>query len=221
MHRTSITTALAVLLAAPLAAGGDTDLSLVVGVHTALPMGRLAEDVDGKLGFGVSAGLQQPLTSRLAVRGLFSWTGYRVDDRNLWARAFASVLDADYREERMVLRSYSVEADLLAHLQPGGQGGYLLAGVGIQRARVYLEDRYVDSQGNESVSPLATWPAADTPYFALGMGYQGRSPAFIEGRFQFWRYRGVAGHPLLESPLHGSPSLRDGYSMTVAVGVRF
>lgn len=211
----------ALLPLAPLSAQEGKPLDGFVAVHTAMPLGTLSADVDGKLGFGFSLGIQQPLTSRLAVRGGFSWTGYRVDDRNLWLRAFASLLDASYSEDRMVLRSYAVETDLLVHAEDGGYGAYFLGGVGIQRSRLYVENRMVDSQGNESVRNLAAWPAADTPYVCAGMGYQGRSHAFVEGRFQAWRYRGVEGYRLLDSPLHGQPSLRDAYSLTLSVGVRF
>lgn len=221
MNRTIGAALLAAFIAIPSAAADDRPLDGFLAVHTALPMGTLATDVDNKLGFGFSFGVQQPLTSRWALRAGFSWTGYRVDDRNLWSRAFASMLDADYREERLVLRSYAVEADLRLHAAPGGYGAYFFGGAGVQRARLYLEDRYVDRDGNEAVRNLASWPAIDTPIFSVGAGYQGHSHAFLESRFRFWRYRGVQGYRLLESPLHGQPSQRDAFSFTVSVGVRF
>lgn len=202
-------------------AGDGMPLNGVLSVHTAMPLGTLNADVNSQLGFGFNFGIQQSLASRLAVRGSFSWTGYRVDDRNLWARAFASMIDAGYEEDRMVLRSYAVGADLLLYSEDGNYGAYFLGGGGIQRSRLYLENRYVDGQGNEDVRNLATWPAADTPYVSVGFGYQGRSHAFIEGKFQAWRYRGVEGYRLLDSPSHGQPSLRDAVSMTISVGVRF
>lgn len=206
---------------APLAAADGKPLNGVLSVHSAMPLGTLHADVNGQLGFGFSFGIQQALASRVAVRGSFSWTGYRVDDRNLWARAFASMVDAGYEEDRMVLRSYSAGVDLVLYSEDGGNGAYFLGGGGIQRSRLYVENRYVDGQGNEDVRNLATWPAADTPYVSVGFGYQGRSHAFIEGKFQAWRYRGVEGYRLLDSPLHGQPSLRDAVSMTLSVGVRF
>lgn len=219
--RNSIALLAALLTFGTLSAGDRKPLDGILAVHTAMPLGSLNVDVNSQLGFGFSFGIQQPLTSRLAVRGSFSWTGYRVDDRNLWARAFASMVDAGYEEDRMVLRSYAVGADLLLYSEEGNHGAYFLGGGGIQRSRLYLENRYVDGQGNEDVRNLATWPAADTPYVSVGFGYQGRSHAFIEGKFQAWRYRGVEGYRLLDSPSHGQPSLRDAVSMTVSVGVRF
>ncbi len=193
----------------------------IIAVHTAVPLGSLNTDVDGKVGFGFSAGLQQPLTSRLAVRGSFSWTGYRVDDRNFWARAFSSMFDLGYTEERMVLRSYTLGADLIVYTEDSGYGPYFLGGGGIQRARLYLEHRDVDSENHESVQNLATWPPADTPYLNLGIGYQGRSHTFIEGKLQHWRYNGIDGVRLLDSPLNGQPTQRDATSLTISVGVRF
>lgn len=192
-----------------------------MAVHTAAPLGSLATDVNDQLGFGLSLGVQQPLASRLAVRGSFSWTGYRVNDRNLWERAFASFFDASYSENQMVLRSYALGADLILYTEDGGYGPYFLGGGGIQRARLYVEHRDVDSQGNESTRNLATWPAADTPYFCLGIGYQGRSHMFIEGKVQQWRYNGVDGIRLLDSPMNGKPTLRDARSLTLSVGIRF
>ena len=218
-----ISLALLVLLISfvPLSAGGGKPLDGILAVHTAMPLGTLNADVNSQLGFGFSLGIQQPLASRVAVRGSFAWTGYRVDDRHLWARAFASMFDSGYQEDRMVLRSYSAGMDVVLYSEDGGYGAYFLGGGGIQRSRLYLEDRYVDSQGNEDVRNLATWPAADTPYVSMGLGYQGRSHAFIEAKFQAWRYRGVEGYRLLDSPLHGQPSLRDAVSTTLSVGVRF
>ena len=80
------------LLAAPLAAADGDPLEWFLSVHTAMPMANLSTDVDGKLGFGFNLGFEQPLSRRVSVRGSFSWTGYRVDDRNLWEKAFASHL---------------------------------------------------------------------------------------------------------------------------------
>ena len=135
----------------------------IIAVHAAAPLGTLSTDVDGQSGFGFSVGIQQSLASRVAVRGSFSWTGYRVDDRNLWTRAFASAFDLGYDEERMVLRSYTLGADLIVYMEEGSHGAYFMGGGGIQKARLYLEHRDVDSENHESVQNLATWPAADTP----------------------------------------------------------
>lgn len=219
VRRSLVLSALLSLL--PMGAQEASSARGFLAVHTAAPLGSLSADVNHQLGFGLSLGLQQPLARRLAVRGSFSWTGYRVNDRNLWERAFASFFDASYSENQMVLRSYALGADLILYTQDGGVGPYFLGGGGIQRARLYVEHREVDSQGNESTQNLATWPPADTPYFCLGIGYQGRSHLFIEGTVQQWRYNGVDGFRLLNSPLDGKPSERDARSLTLSVGIRF
>jgi hypothetical protein len=210
-----------VLCFLPLGAQEGESLRGIMAVHTSVPLGVLSNDVNGQVGFGISVGIQQPLTQRLAVRGSFSWTGYRVNDRNLWNRAFASMLDSGYSENQMVLRSYTLGADLIVYTGNNRYGAYFLGGGGIQRSRLYVEHRDVDSQGNESTQNLATWPAADTPYVSLGIGYQGRTHTFIEGKVQQWRYNGIDGVRLLESPRTGQPTLRDATSLTISVGVRF
>lgn len=212
---------LALLSRGPLRAQEEHSARGSIAVHTAVPLGTLSSDVNDQLGFGISLGIQQPLAPRLAVRGSFSWTGYRVNDRNLWERAFASMFDASYSENQMVLRSYALGVDLIVYTKDSGYGAYFLGGGGIQRARLYVEHRNVDSQGNESTQNLATWPAADTPYLSLGIGYQGRSHLFIEGKVQQWRYNGIDGVRLLDSPLNGQPTLRDASSLTISVGIRF
>lgn len=219
--RKSLALSTLLLAVGPLFAGDGKPLDGFVAVHAALPMGTFNSDVNGQLGFGFSFGFQQPLASRLAMRGSFSWTGYRVNDRNLLSRAFASMIDSDYEEDRLVLRSYAVATELVLYAEDGGYGAYFVGGGGLQRSRLYLENRYVSSQGDEDVKNLATWPATDSPFVSAGFGYQGRSHAFIEGKFQAWRYRGVEGYRLLDSPLHGRPNLRDAVNMTLSVGVRF
>ncbi len=212
---------LTMLFSVPMCAQEGRSARGIIAVHTAAPLGTLSTDVGGKLGFGFSVGIQQPLASRLAVRGSFAWTGYRVNDRNLWERAFASMFDLGYSEDQMVLRSYTLGADLIVYTEDSGYGAYFLGGGGIQRARLYLEHRNVDSQNHESTQNIATWPAADTPYVSLGLGYQGRSHVFIEGKVQQWRYNGVNGVRLLDSPLNGKPTQRDATNLTLSVGVRF
>ena len=212
---------LAFLLPGTLHSGDGKALDGIMAIHAAVPMGPLSTDTNDQLGFGFSLAIQQPLTPRTAVRGSFSWTGFRVNDRNLWARAIASIFDQAYEEDQMVLRSYAVGADLVHYREDGGYGTYFIGGGGIQRSRVYLEHRYVDPSGHEDKQPLAGWPAADTPFVSIGAGYQGRSKAYIEAKLQFWRYRGVEGHALYASPLNGRSQLRDAVSLTVSFGARF
>ena len=203
--------------------GGDAarDWKALLFAHTAVPVGTLHRDVNGQLGFGLGLGVHQPLTDRTAIRGAFSWTGYRVNDRNLGGRVLASLFDASYREDRLVLRSYALGVDFVGYSASGGSGPYLLAGAGIQRARLYAEDRYVDDQGNETIQDLGKWPAANTPYFNVGLGFQGRAGFFIEGKAVYWRYRAVEGYPLLNSPFGGTTVLRNALNLTFSVGARF
>jgi hypothetical protein len=186
-----------------------------------MPLATLSTDVNNQFGFGFTAGIRGRISNRLELRGGISWTGYRVDERSLWLRAFASMLNASIDEDRLVLRSYVLSGELLGFFDDAGDGAYVLAGAGIQRAQLYAEHRSTDGEGNEHVSNLATWPAADTPYFCVGAGYQGASQAFIETKFQYWRYQGVTGYRLTDSPLQGRPSPRDAVSLTLSVGVRF
>ncbi|MBI4913731.1 MAG: hypothetical protein HY823_13425 [Acidobacteria bacterium] len=204
----------------PLRAGAD-ELRCILAVHSALPMAKLATDVDGQLGFGVTLGLHQPLSDRFAVRASASWTGYRVDDRNLWSQAFLTLMDASYAEDRMVLRSYALGMDLVLHLGDGDSGAYFLGGGGVQRSRLYLEQVEVTEGNREIRDSRVSWPAADTPFFSVGMGYQSNASAFIEGRFVFWRYNAVAGTRLLDTPPQGRPTLRDAASLVLTVGARF
>lgn len=203
--------------------GGDADRDgkVILSAHTAVPVGALNRDVNGQLGFGLGLGFQQPLTDRTALRGTFSWTGYRVNDRNLGGRVLASLFDASYSEDRLVLRSYAVGLDFVGYSASGGFGPYMLAGAGIQRARLYAEERYVDDEGNETIQDLGKWPAANTPYFNVGVGFQGRAGFFTEGKAVYWRYRAVEGYPLLDSPFGGTALLRNALSFTLSVGARF
>jgi hypothetical protein len=193
----------------------------LLSFHTAIPAGALYRDVQGQLGFGFGLGAQVRLSDRLGLRGAFSWTGYRVNERHWGARLFADLVDASYEEERLVLRSYALGLDLVGYRDPGGFGPFAFAGGGFQRSRLYAEGVFVDGDGHESIQPIATWPAADTPYVEGGLGYQWRSGAYLETKAVFWRYRAVKGYPLLETPLGGRPVLREATSLSLALGVKF
>jgi len=193
----------------------------LLSFHTAVPAGALYRDVQGQLGFGFGLGAQVRLSDRMGLRGAFSWTGYRVNERHWGARLFADLVDARYEEDRLVLRSYALGLDLVGYRDPGGFGPYIFAGGGFQRARLYAEGVFVDGDGNESIQPLATWPAADTPYVEGGIGRQWPSGIYLEGKAVLWRYRAVAGYPLLETPFGGRPVLREATSLSLSLGMRF
>jgi len=190
-------------------------------VHTALPIGTLAQDVNDQLGFGFSLGYRATLGSRVAIRTSIRWTGYRVSDRNLGARFLASLFDASYDEDRLILRSYALGGDFLAYRDEHCLGPYFLAGGGIQRSRMYYEHRSVDEQGNEVLQNLAVWPSADTPFWNVGVGYLGQSAFFIEGRVVMWRYRAEPGVQLMQTSLNAANQLRDAVSVVAAIGLQF
>jgi hypothetical protein len=197
------------------------DWSALMSFHTAVPTGGLHQDVQGQLGFGFGLGAQLRVSNRIALRGSFSWTGFRVDERNLWSRMVADLFDASYTEDRLVLRSYALGVDVIGFTRADGYGPYMVAGVGLQRSRLYAEAVYVDSEGNQSTQDLGTWPPADTPFFQVGLGHHGRSGVYVEGKAVGWRYRAMRGYPLLESPLGGETVLRDALSLTLSLGARF
>ena len=193
----------------------------IIDVHTAIPVGTLAQDTHDQFGFGMSLGFQAAIGSHAAFRGTFKWTGYRVNDRNLAQRFLANILDSGYDEDRLILRSYAFGGDFVGYQNEGGLGPYILLGGGLQRSRMYYEHRAVDSQGTETTQGLAAWPAAVTPYLNAGMGYQGRSGFFVEGRVVAWRYRAEAGVPLMQTTLNAPNQLREATSLVAALGVRF
>lgn len=190
-------------------------------LHAAMPLGNLAADVNDQWGFGIGLGYQGRLANRLDFRASFHWTGYRISDRNLGSRVLASIFDAAYEENRLILRSYALGGDFLGYLEADRRGAYLLAGGGIQRSRMYYENRFVDEEGNESLRTIAAWPAADTPYTNFGLGYRGRSGAFLEGRVVLWRYRAEPGVRLTQTSQNAPSQLRDAVSFVTAFGVCF
>jgi hypothetical protein len=200
---------------------GVFNSGLQVELHAAVPMGALASDINDQLGFGLGLGYRAQLGSHLALRAAFRWTGYRISDRNLGARLLATLADSNYEEDRLILRSYSLGGDLMVYREEGCQGPYVLAGGGLQRSRMYLEYRTVDPEGNERLEDLAIWPAANTPFWNFGLGYQSRSPFFIEGRVTLWRYRAEPGVRLMQTSLNAASQFRDAISFVAAIGVQF
>ncbi len=198
----------------------DPISGVVLGIHTAVPTGALGRDVDQKLGFGFSVGYQHELWPKIGLRTAFQWTGYRVNDRNLFDRMLASVLDSRYEEDRLVLRSYALGVDLIGYQREGCQGVYAFAGGGVQRARMYLEHRDV-LEGDAKVEDIARWPAMNSVYLNAGIGMQFSNPAFVEARLVGWRYRAVPGFRLMDTPLGVKHHYRDALSVSLGMGVRF
>lgn len=230
MRALILTLALAGLSAASTAARAQDapshwgPVGLAITVHTSLPLGSLSQDVHGHVGFGLGVHVPLQISGHQVLRPSFEWTGFRINDRNLGARAFASMFDADYAEDRLVLRSYKLGLDYLFFQGPDGVGPYLILSGGVQRSRLYLEQRTVtnsDGSGDQQVDPIATWEPADTAWFGGGIGYQAASGVLMECRYANWRYRAEPGIPLDNTWPGTTHVLREAHSLTFAVGGRF
>lgn len=199
--------------------------SLGVGVafQTAIPTGLLSRDVRDQWGFGLAGFGTLGLSDRILLRPTFSWTGYRINDRNWGNRFLANLLDANSEDEALVLRSLQLGADLVVYRDPGGQGPYAFIGGGVQRSRMSLEHSFTDRQGEEDklhTDTVADWEPLHTPYLQGGVGLQWNI-LFVEAKVLAWRYRAHPGTPLMETPLHGANSSREALSVVFAAGMRF
>lgn len=209
------------LLAALTLGAQDAEPRFYFDVHTAMPMGTLSRDVNDQFGFGLTLGVDWPVVRHFSLRTSFSWTGYRVDDRSLAARAFADMFDVSYSEDRLVLRSYALGVEGVIRQESSGSGPYALVGGGMQRARLYEEYRVVDENGNGHTTTTATWPSMDSAFLTAGFGYQAHEGFFVEGKVRGWRYNGVDAYSLSDSPLTRRTTPRNAVSLHMAVGVRF
>jgi len=224
MLRTALTLGLCLPLAAaedatsPLAFG---NWSLGLSVHTAVPAGQLSSDVNHQLGFGLGFHVPVRLGDHHSIRPSFEWTGYRVNDRNWASRALASMIEADYSEDRLILRSYKVGIDYLVYSKDGLSGTYGVLSGGIQRSRLYLEERNVQQDSNsEQTSPIHSWDGLNTGWFGAGIGYQGKNHLFVEFKYTNWRYLAQPGRTLLETEPDARLSQREAHSFTLALGLR-
>lgn len=194
-----------------------------VMVQTAIPTGLLARDVHAQWGFGLAAFTTHGLSDRILLRPTFSWTGYRLNERNWGNRFLANLLDADAEDESLVLRSLQLGVDLVVHRDPGGQGPYLFVGGGLQRSRLSLEYSFTDRSGEEDRATshtLADWEPLSTPYLQAGLGVQWKV-LFAEAKVVGWRYRAAPGLRLEDTPLQGAKGRRDALSVVMAGGLRF
>lgn len=217
--------ALSLCLLAPLAAEEPAERpGFGFSVHTAIGLGNLGRDVQDQLGFGVGLHAHVPVTERIALRPAFTWTGYRVNDRDTGWKIMAAILDTSYQEERLVLRSFQLGADLVGYRDGGCTGPYLFAGGGVQRAQLEMEHRLVDRSGNqtqEDTHTVAKWEPETSAYLQAGVGYQTTQYAFVEARITSWRYAAEPGTPLLDTPLAPRLGTRGALSLTLSAGVRF
>ncbi|HJV90799.1 MAG TPA: hypothetical protein VJ623_10880 [Holophagaceae bacterium] len=213
---------LALLSASLMAQGSGTQLPPGgirpgVALLVASGLGDMSHDLNNHPGLGFRISVHVPVTPQLELRPAFEWTGYRVSDYNLAARAASSGLGLDYQETRTVFRTYRLGADAVLFLREPQRGPFLSLGVGVQRSQVYLEDRAVDSSGTE-VSTLDTGDRKTGLWLGAGLGYQWRQ-ANLEVRLSEapYRYTPARSASGAEAPFDG----RQGYALHLIWGVRF
>ena len=191
-----------------------------VGVLAATGLGTFSADLNGHPGFGFQLQGYLPVAPHLQVRPAFEWTGYRVSDYNLAARAAANALGLGYQETRVVFRTYRLGFDGLIFRDGGGKGPYLSLGLGIQRSQAYLEDRAVDPDGNESVTTLDTRAQKTGLWMGLGIGHQGDRGS-IELRLSQAPYVYTSARPLSAQPTEDLPfESKQGWTLHLLLGIR-
>ncbi len=191
-----------------------------VGVLAATGLGAFSADLNGHPGFGFQLQGYVPVSSRAQVRPAFEWTGYRVSDYNLAARAVANSLGLGYQETRVVFRTYRLGFDGLFFREDGWRGPYLSLGVGIQRSQAYLEDRAVDPNGNESVNTLDTRAQKTGLWLGVGAGHHW-SNGYVELRLSQAPYAYTSSRPLSAQPTEDLPfESRQGWALHLMVGIR-
>ncbi len=191
-----------------------------IGLLAASGLGGMSHDLNGHPGFGLRIGAHLPIASRFELRPAFEWTGYRVSGYNLAARAFASYVGADYEETRTVFRTYRLGMDGLVYLRGSHEGPFLSLGLGVQRSQVYLEDRAVDSNG-EQVRILDTSARRTGLWIGAGLGYQWATTN-LELRLSRAPY-GYASDRTATSPTSAEAPFgtRQGWALHLFAGVRF
>jgi len=198
----------------------DRGVGISVTVLAAAPLGKLADDVNGHLGFGIGVQIPVRIGAREVLRPAFEWTGYRVSDRNWATRFLANLLDGSYEEDRLILRSYKLGADFQFFQDSDLTGTYFLFSGGLQRSRLYME-RSSTNQNNESARTLGHSEPLNTLYLGAGLGYQWRGGGLVEFRYTNWRYRANPGLPLSETLAAASTDSREAHSLTLGLGARF
>lgn len=197
-----------------------TGYGLGVGVLAATGVGDLSADLNGHPGFGFQLQGYIPVASRLQVRPAFEWTGYRVSDYNLGARAAANALGLGYAETRVVFRTFRLGFDGLLFRDGGWKGPYLSLGLGVQRSQAYLEDRAVDPDGNETVTTLDTRAVKTGLWLGVGVGHHW-DRGYLELRLSQAPYAYTSQRPLATQPAEDLPfQSRQGWALHLMVGAR-
>ncbi len=193
---------------------------LGIGVLVATGLGSMFEDLNSHPGFGFDIQGYLPVASWLQVRPAFEWTGYRVSEYNIASRVLATFLGADYKETRVVFRTYRLGLDGVFYFQQGYLGPFLSAGVGAQLSRVYVEDRAVYADGGGEIMPVAAGAETTGLWLGGGVGFQWRT-GNVELRLSRAPYDYTAQRPLDAQP--DSLPFEDefGWALHLMIGVQF
>ena len=152
-------------------APGDSGLQVGFGVLAATGLGSMSFDLNRHPGFGFAVQGYLPVASRLELRPAFEWTGYRVNEYNLAARALVELLGGSYEDTRVVFRTYRLGLDGIVYFREHYRGPFLSGGVGVQVSRVYIEDVAHYGNGEEEVTPLHASSATTGLWLGGGVGY--------------------------------------------------
>ena len=166
------------VLPPPLALAGDvpapeaSKFRTGVGFLVASGVGSMSSDLNGHPGFGFALQGYLPVASRFQVRPAFEWTGYRVNEFNLASHLLAELLGADYRETRVVFRTYRLGVDGVLYFRDRYRGPFVSGGVGVQVSRVYVEDVMWQGTSEEEVIPVDASSSTTGLWLGGGAGYQ-------------------------------------------------
>lgn len=158
-------------LAGEPSAPGGSGLQVGFGVLAATGLGSMSFDLNRHPGFGFAVQGYLPVASRLELRPAFEWTGYRVDEYNLAARALVELLGGSYEDTRVVFRTYRLGLDGIVYFREHYRGPFLSGGAGVQVSRVYIEDVVHYSDGGQEVTPLHASSATTGLWLGGGVGY--------------------------------------------------
>ncbi|HVN77337.1 MAG TPA: hypothetical protein VMT19_13545 [Thermoanaerobaculaceae bacterium] len=165
-----------------------------IGIMVASGLGSVSSDLNNHPGFGLAFQGYLTVASRFQVRPAFEWTGYRVNEYNLASRLLADVLDAEYRDTRVVFRTYRFGVDGVLYFRDGYRGPFVSGGVGVQLSRVYIEDVMWHGTDQEEVVPLGASSSTTGLWLGGGAGYRSGSTS-LELRLSRAPYRYTTARP--------------------------
>jgi hypothetical protein len=188
-------------------------------VLAASGLGSMSTDLNNHPGFGLAIQGYLPVANRLELRPAFEWTGYRVNEYNLAARALAELLGGTYEDTRVVFRTYRLGLDGVVYFRQRYRGPFLSGGVGVQVSQVYIEDVVHYSDGGEDITPVHTSSATTGLWLGGGAGYQWEAGS-VELRLSRAPYRFTGRRP---TTIHGNAlpfEARPGWALHLMLGVK-